>query len=126
MSRRHTLPDPRRLPHSGASRKAVRKTYVEARVPAATVLGRFLPDGTLDEADGVDPDKVLAVFSGRAVYQLGANRRARRHLARETRFRTDGTPHREPVTKAAILSAMRALVKDAPDPLLTENDSVDA
>ena len=95
------------MPHSGASRRNLRRQYIEARLPTAKVPGTFGEDGTLAEADYVEPENVVAVFSGRVVYQLGACRRGRRNLARETRFHTTGRPKRAQITKAGILAALK-------------------
>ena len=103
MSRRHTLRNPRRLPKGGRARRHVRKEYIEARLPDARVLGVFGDDGALEETDGVNPSTATAVFCGRVVYQLGANRRTRRNLSRETRFVSTGRARRENISKGAIL-----------------------
>jgi hypothetical protein len=102
MSRRHTLtsPEQRKLPRSGATRLAVRKAYVAGLKDnggrlthaAAHVVGWFNADGSLEEADGVDPFKVEhALFSGRVIYQEGANRKVRRATANDTRLK-NGRP----------------------------------
>ena len=107
MSRRHTLPEPRRLPRSGATRRYIRRQFVESNFLPALVLGWFKDDGTIEEADYVDPDKVTAVFSGRFIYQDGSNRAHRRKASSDTRWHSTGREKRRNLPKQGILDVIR-------------------
>jgi hypothetical protein len=107
MPRRHTLPDPRKLPHSGRRRLAIRKGYVASQAEdgfkthlPAHVVGWFKEDGTIEERDGVDPEKVsVAFFSGHVIYSRGANRDTRRRLAKATRLKNGRARIEQPISR---------------------------
>ena len=121
MSRRHTLtsPEQRRLPKNGRTRLAIRGEHVgrileegttRSMYQPAHVVGWFHDDGSFEEADGVDPDKVPhAILNGRVMYQHGASRRLRRSVAHDTRLK-NGRQRIEPIASKRSQGAQKKVV----------------